>query len=127
MCPSDWACRSACWVHAQSQDVSQSSDAAWHMGPHLNHVASVSDGLWAAWLASNGLLGWCPMGCLAGVQWARGRVQDADTSFGVWDGHGNVSWDWEGLSLCPDDGCMALGTTLNMQQLGLCIGDTLST
>ena len=48
-------------------------------------------------------------------------------SVGVWDGHGDVSRDWEGWSLCSDDGCVALGAALNTRQLGLHIGDALST
>ena len=51
-------------------------------------------------------------GCSASVQWARGHVQDADTSSSMWDGHGDVSQNWEGLLLCPDNGCAALGAAV---------------
>ena len=44
----------------------------------------------------------------------------------MWDGHGDVSWDWEGPSSCSDDGCAALGAALNTWQLGLHVGDALS-
>ena len=48
-----------------------------------------------------------------------------DSSVDVWDGHRDVSWDGEGLSSCPDDGCAALGVALDMWQLGLHVGDAL--
>ena len=44
----------------------------------------------------------------------------------MWDGHGDVSRDWEGPSSCSDDSCAALGAALNTRKLGLHVGDALS-